>query len=177
MSTIFNRRANLSNERYNRILKIAELDPMTFRYEQEIELEYGKYLNDPTKEDFLTQVSNNANLRILTERHRRYQGKEFGWTFSLVVGQPVRVDLVNAHASTGFTGTIPITVGQAVWGVRITNKGTGDLLYSLNTNDNGSALLVADKAPVERLAERETYEVINLQAVGSNSQVNVAVLL
>ncbi len=175
--SLFSRRANLSNERYNRILKIAELDPLTFRYEQDIELEYGKYLNDPTKEDFLTQVSNNANLRILTERHRRYQGKEFGHTFSLVIGQPVRIDLVNAHASTGIAGTIPITVGQAVWGVRITNKGNGDLLYSLNTNDNGSALLVANTAPVERLAERETYEVINLQAIGSDATVNVAILL
>ena len=169
------RRSLVPNNRYNRLLKIADLDPLTYSYEEELERGYGLYLNDRIKEDFLTQVSILANERLQTHDIRTRQGKVWGQTFSLVVGQPVRIDLLDPHNSTGFTGAIGIAMRTAVFMVRIVNKGTGDLLYSLNVQDNGSVLLPANAPPVTHEATIERYEAINLQAVGSNATVNVAV--
>jgi hypothetical protein len=173
----FQRRAIVSTERFNRLLKIANLDPVQFSYDMEIENYYNVYLNDRVKRDFLTQVSMLENERLLTHEIRNRKGMFWGQTFDLVVGQPVRIDLLDPRASTGYTGNISIAARTSVFKVRLVNKGTGDLLYSLNVQDTGSALLPAPPAHsvVEHEATIERYEVINLRAIGSNAQVNVAV--
>ena len=170
----FQRRSIVPNDRYNRLLKIADLDPLTYRYDEEIERGYGLYLDQKVKEDFLTQVSILANERLQTHDIRTRQGKYWGQTFTLVVGQPIRIDFLEPHNSTGTVGAVGIGARQAVWLVRIVNKGTGDLLYSLNVHDNGSALLPSGGTTVHE-ATVERYEAINLQATGSNAVVNVAI--
>ena len=172
----FQRRAIVPNDRFNRLLRVANLDPTTYRYDEEIEKYWGLYLDQQVKEDYLTQVSILANERIQTYKARVSQGRVFGQTFNLIVGQPIRLDLVNRHAST-YDGVVTLAANQAVWWVRIINKGTGDLLYSINTMDNGSVLLPANSAPAIHESMTEEYEVINLQAVGSDATVNVAVEL
>lgn len=170
----FQRRSIVPNDRYNRLLKIADLDPLTYNYDQEIERGYGLYLNQQVKEDFLTQVSILANERLQTHDIRTRQGKLWGQTFTLVVGAPIRIDFLDPHASSGTTGAVGIGARQAVWLVKVVNKGTGDVLYSLNVHDNGSVLLPKDAIAVHE-ASVERYEAINLQAIGSNAQVNVAI--
>lgn len=170
----FQRREILSTERYNRILRIANLDPLQYHYDETVEKDWGVYLNDRVKRDFLTQVSMLANERLLTHDIRTREGKVYGQTFTLTVGAPVRIDLLDRRGTTGFVGVIPMITGKPVPYVRLVNKGTGDVYYSLNTQDNGSVLLpngatVVHDGPIER------YEAINLRAEGSTAVVNVAV--
>ena len=171
----FQRRSLIpAQERYNRILKIANLDPLSYGYEAELEEHWGLYLNQRVKEDFLTQVSMLANERLMTHDIRSRQGRIYGQTFNLTVGQPVRIDFLGRTA-TGFSSPVTLSTGQAVWMVRIVNKCTGDLLYSINTMDNGSVLLPANGPAAVHDAPVERYEAVNLQAIGSNATVNVAV--
>lgn len=171
----YQRRSLITDNRFNRILRIANLDPLVYGYEDELERGYGRYLDDRVKLDFMTQVSMLANERLMTHDLRVRQGKVWGQTFNLVVGQPIRIDLIDPHKSTGYAGLITLAMRTAVFLVKIVNKGAGDLLYSLNVDDNGSVLLPKDAQPAIHEATIERYEVINLQAVGSNAQVNVAV--
>lgn len=172
-----NRRANRSNERYNRLLRLADLDPVTFQYYRDIEEEFGKFLDGQVKEEFLTSISMMANLRILTEGIRKRQGVIYGHTFTLVVGQPVRIDFMDPHNNLNTTIST-LATRQALYGIHITNKGSGDLLYSLNTmNDNGSAMIIANAPTKTFIMERPTFEVLNMQATGNNAVVNIAVEL
>src|SRR5262245_35857668 len=108
----FQRRAIVPNDRFNRLLRVANLDPTTYRYDEEIEKYWGLYLDQQVKEDYLTQVSILANERIQTYKARVSQGRVFGQTFNLIVGQPIRLDLVNRHAST-YDGVVTLAANQA----------------------------------------------------------------
>lgn len=166
---------NFSNERYNRTLALSELDPVEYGYERSIQSEYGRYIEPDLKLDFLSNISVSANLRLLTEDIRHNKGQVYGQTFTLTVGVPVFIDFVDPSQNRNAPRATTITPHQPVFGLNITNQGTGHLLYSINVQDNGSALLLANAPTKEFHALRQRYEFINLQAIGSNATVNIAV--
>lgn len=166
---------NFANERYNRTLALAELNPIEYGYERSIQAEFGHYLEPQLKVDFLTNVSAMANLRLLTEDIRHNKGQVYGQTFTLTVGVPVFIDFVDPANNRNTPRASLITPRQPVFGLNITNQGAGNLLYSINVNDNGSALLLANAPTKEYRALRQRYEFINLQAIGANCTVNIAV--
>lgn len=166
-----------SNERWNQLLKLADLDPLTFGYNKGVQERYGEFLDHEIKEEFLTSISILANLRILTEDIRNKEGKIFGKTLTLQPGQPVLIDFLQPENNRG-TGVdrTTLAVRDGVYGIHLTNQGTGNLGYSVNTiGDNGSALLLANAPTKVIMAQRRTFEFISLQALSSAAVINVAV--
>lgn len=171
-----NRWLNYANERYNRTLVLAELNPVQLGYERDVQAEYGRYLDPEQKIDFLTMVSINSNLRLLTEDIRKNKGQVYGQTFTLTIGEPIFIDFVDPANNRGTPRSTVITPRQPVFGLDLTNQGAGNLLYSINTiGDNGSALLLANAPTKEFRSQRQRYEFINLQAIGANCTVNIAI--
>jgi hypothetical protein len=166
-----------SNERWNELLKLADLDPVTFGYYKGVQERYGKFLDSEVKEEFLTSISILANLRILTEDIRNKEGKIYGKTLTLQPGQPVLIDFLQPENSRGVgVDRTTLAVRDAVYGLHLTNQGTGNLGYSVNVmGDNGTALLLANAPTKVIMAQRKTFEFIALQAIGSAAVINVAV--
>ena len=174
----FPRRSVLTNERYNRLLRIADLDATNFNYERDIEMEYGNFINADVKEDFLTSVSQLANLRILTDDIRNRKGIIYGATFTVAVGTPRRIDFLEPSNNVNVPASTAISPRMALYGLHITNKGTGDLLYSINTiGDFGSVLHIANSPTISFTARRPTFEVLNLSATGDSANVNIGIEL
>lgn len=165
-----------SNERWNELLKLADLDPVSFAYYKGVEERYGKFLDGKVKEEFLTSISILANLRILTEDIRHKQGQIFGKTLTLIPGNPVFLDFLQPENNRGNgVDRTTLAVRDAVYGVHLTNQGTGNLGYSINVlGDNGSAILIANAPTKSFVAQRKTFERISLQALSSNAIVNIA---